>query len=765
MHHRRRVRGTLLTWSLAATLTALAFTGAARLGWAVRGGDVAIVSMVVAVVLLVLWIRRVRRMSARGLARELDERWALKARLESSVELAGLAMSTAQAQRVEATRHVAGRSPPGEWAWLSAWFVLAVSILFLTGEGVVLGWRGLGALLSGKNEDVVTVPSELSSLEAASTEAEVLDELNRGKLAGAIEWRSPASEITATAIEEVPLLAWVQTQTGVRAANLEMVVNGAKTFSRPLESAVWVRASESGGQEVAPSLFLDELGVKPFDIVSYQLVLELAGPSTVKVSSLPQFVQIRAVRRDVKLKGGSSELVALLMELKAAQLGLLKQNLELARETGAPAERAWEQENARVAREQEALGARVDHGISLARDAHAPALVASNFAAASDLMENASEQIAARENTPATAGQERALALLTELQQFIEPSMEGGPATPDPFGERQVFEVEPREETIAGRLELAAARQRANNARLVAEGGGPAVMEEQAAIVQELDALRTTEEFDADVSALVATAEKAAAEAQKQLAANDPAMARVPAAAAERALDQALAVQDKAGRAVAAMELDRLRRKLNAATRLSGVAQDESLREWRAAVRSAAVAQQRTGSAAAARELTALARRDGEPAVTLASAAAQVQVLLMPRGAALNRAIRPLRRVGEELVARRGGDDGLADLEMASQEAAWLTSVAATNDLSRRLTAQADALLRAASIEAAAGEAAGAMARELAGALERGTTAARDGTLRLFNPAEIDPRYRTAVETYFERLSREAQAPRKADAP
>jgi len=95
---------------------------------------------------------------------------------------------------------------------------------------------------------------------------------------------------------------------------------------------------------------------------------------------------------------------------------------------------------------------------------------------------------------------------------------------------------------------------------------------------------------------------------------------------------------------------------------------------------------------------------------------------------------------------------------MAAQEAVWLSGDEPTAALARAVAGKADDLIRR---SAAPGSAASAdamrQARQLADALAAGRSApTRDETLRHFDPEDVDPIYRRAVEDYFERLSREA---------
>lgn len=92
-----------------------------------------------------------------------------------------------------------------------------------------------------------------------------------------------------------------------------------------------------------------------------------------------------------------------------------------------------------------------------------------------------------------------------------------------------------------------------------------------------------------------------------------------------------------------------------------------------------------------------------------------------------------------------------------------MTGDVATIELAQQLAAQADALQRAGAGEGVKGREAGESAKQLATALEHGRPdESRDRIVRHFNPADVDPLYREAVESYFERLSRDPRRPAPA---
>lgn len=752
----RRVRRTPLVWAGAAALAAHAWTGAARLGWHGWSAHWGLVPAALALVILVCWFRRSRRLTETAVARELDTRWQLQARLETAVELADQESAVAAAQRAEAALQTSDRGATGAWTWRSGLALLAVTLAFFAVENVVVLIQSLRAR---------------AAIAAAASPKE--------ETRAAFIWKSPESQIMAMAIEEVSLTAYAESNTGFRSVSLEVEVNGEHMPSRPLDAAA---LAQSGGHDLEVSLYLDELGVKEFDVVSYHLsgVPATAEAKQAVVSAL-QFIQIRPVRRDLGLKPGTGDgvLISMIRQLKGTQMQLLQQTFTLAHASAIRNETTWQTENTRVATEQAALAVRAGEARALATKQGAPALATGNLEQTENLMKDAAGRIAEADTGRAAAPQHRAIALLAELEQLIGQAVGGAPVAADPFQDRQHFEIPPREATPAGELAALAQRQQQANQDREGNGTDPAGLgsgpaDEQAAIARDAAQLLQSGGLDDAVRAPLETAVAAAAKAAEQLKANDPLAAREPAAAAQAAFEQALTAQDQTGRSAALATLDEVRRSLNSASRADAPARTAALVRAHADLRATASQQQRHGSAEAARRFTLLAdavqapkgKSPEAPASApdtaervreLATAAARVQVELNRRATALNRTVRQLRRTQPLLAAGNSGPAAIADTELAAQEAEWLTPAPATTGLARELTAQAAALQRApgqpgAADLARAATTADALARALEQARDIGL---RDEIVRRFNAEDIDPVYREAVETYFERLSRE----------
>ena len=769
-HH--RARKTLLIWSAAAVLAAAAMIGAHRLGWFARGERWALAPAVLSAVLLGWWFRRASQLTRTAYARELDARWALRSRLETAVELSHDDSALAAAQRTEARQQLAGREHAGLAAWLTGLAAIVLILASLGVEGTALVIRSLRAK-----------PPAAVAAAAAKAKPPVPPEA-----LAAIEWKTPAREIKATAIEEVPLTAVADSTKGFRAVTLEVFVNGESNLSRTLDPAALGESAQPGAHELKPSLYLDETGAKPYDIVSYHLTGELHGSAPGRVVTSPlQFIQIRPAQTDVEQKGkinpDSAHMLSLLSSLKLAQLRLIEANFTLSRLADSKDDPSWQKENSSVATDQKNLAAKTDEARDFALSKNAPPLIAKNLGEARSLMINAAKSIDARANEDAAKPQGRALALITECEKLFGRLLNvDGPLPPpmpmdDPFHDAQIFKLQPRSETPAGQLEKLAERQREANRQLNSStggqptGGGSGGRAENE-IARDAEALARSGQLDSAAQQSTHDAAGAAAGAARQLAADDIQAAREPAGIALAALEKAVEAQERAGREIAIAGLDRARRVLNAASRNPNAGERGSqLVTVHHELQSAAAQQQRNGSAEAARQLATLAElmsaakipgtlskpNSAERAREAASAAARSQVALSVRATALNRAIRQLTRATPPANGTGLPPEAYADVEIASQEAEWLTSDTPTIELARHVSVQTSA------VQSPAGTPDKAKVRELADgaaqlakALETARSIGkRDEVVRRFNVEEIDPAYREAVETYFERLSRE----------
>jgi hypothetical protein len=794
----RRARSGLLLWALALAALATAVGLAPRLDWipgslALEAAHVVLV--LAAALVLVFWIRRARRLDAASLARRLDAELSLSARLEASAELAADPSALAAAQRADAAQHLATRPAPPATAWFSALATLALALLLLLTQLSLLGYRSL------RPAPDVALPAELPPDISAS-----------------LTWQTPESEIKATAIEEIPLSALAATKTGLRDLTLEIAVNGDPRLSLPFSPETLAKLSAPGEHRLEYDLYLDEVGVQEFDLVSYHLRAQRDTPAPAPVVASPlQFIQIRPAREDaLRMTGGpGASCVPLLIALKTAQLDLLKQNFLLAHAPLDRAETLWREENTRVGEEQTTLATRTAELRDLAIAEGMPPLLVDNLGLAMPLMLAASAQIKATKNEPAATPQGQALSLLVAAEKLLRKVVvEGGgrgaprstPPIADRFKDKQQFKLPPRAQTPAGELESLAQAQSEAAAEPAKDP-----LAEQAALAERLAKLEAAKSLDPAAREKAAQAARDAAEAARQLAAGDAEAARAPSAAAAQALREAAAAQEAAGLSAAQAELEKIRREINAAEHLADPAERAAaLAAAAEKLRAEAAQQQETGSAAAAKELAQAAAKtevaasdagasppkpappspsdanskaegqgQGEgpgsgpkppgsppspsnspgspPGSSLPSAsraAAQAQAALTPRDQALARAARQLNRAASPDTPAQ---TALTELELGADFASVLLADPTAEELVRILR---DNTRRD---ELPAGNAGvipenlrDPVARLIAMLEAARLGGGRDEQVRRFNPDDFDPAYRPAIEAYFEKLSRDA---------
>jgi hypothetical protein len=797
--HRRERFGPLL-WALALAALATAVGLAPRLDWLPEsiGLEIAHLLLVLASALvLILWFRRARRLRADELARRLDSRLSLSSRLESSAELATDPSALAAAQRADAAQHLATRPAPPATAWFAALATLALALLLLLSQLSILGYRSL------RTAPETTLPAALPP-----------------DISATLIWQTPESEIKATAIEEIPLSALAATKTGLRSLTLEISVNGSPRLSLPLAPDALAKLSAAGDHRIELDLYLDEVGVQEFDLVSYHLRAERDTPAPAPVvASALQFIQIRPAREDaLRVTGGpGASCVPLLIALKTAQLDLLKQNFILAHTSLDRAETLWREENTRVSEEQALLATRTAELRDLAIAEGMPPLLVDNLGLAMPLMLAASSQIKATQNEPAATPQGQALSLLVAAEKLLRKVVvEGGgrgtprstPPIADRFKDKQEFKLPPRDQTPAGQLESLAQAQ----AQAAAEPGKDPLAE-QAALADLLSKLAAAQTLDPAAQAKTAQAARDAADAAQQLAAGDAEAARAPATASAQALREAAAAQEAAGLAAARAELEKIRREINAAENLPDPAERAAALAAAAEnLRAEAAQQQQTGSAAAAKELAAAAQKTAKAAAAGAGAALAKAAPKPSPGNAKSEPPAEGQREGEgpgsgpkppgSTPSPSPGSSPSSAPAAASRAAAEAQAAITPRD--QALARAARQLNRAASPDTPAPTAraelqlgadfasvllADPTAEEIIRILRDNTRRddlpagddgvipenlrepvarlvalleaarlgdERDEQVRRFNPDDFDPAYRPAIEAYFEKLSRDA---------
>jgi hypothetical protein len=773
-----------LVWALACALLAALSAGASHFGWWTHAPAAGVAFVLGALVCLVVWFVRARRLTQEAIARRLDVEWKLSSRLESSHEVENVPGAFASALRADAARHVVARKTPFAPWWHGGLVLLLLAILLGVFESGILVWRAFGPT------PVVAQPVSIAPDISAS-----------------IEWHAPASEIKATAIEEIPLAARTSTATGFGQVTLEISINGRPLPSRPFEPALLERLARPGANAITLPLYLDELEAEPFDIVSYHLRAERLTPTpTPAITSPLQFIQIRPARDDVAAASGAgggnlppgarpvNELANLIGALKAAQLALLKQNFLLAHAPIPKTDSTWVTENTRIATDQTAFADKVVETRAFAVTEALPALVVDNLGQVEPLAREAASHITKTDNDAATPLQGRSLALIIELEKLLRKILasKGGkssPKNPDPFKDDQQFQLKPRKDTPAGQLEALAQKQdEQSNENASCPNGSSAqkgAAAKQADLAAKLDELTAAKKLDRSAQAAAERAARDAKQAAEQLNKADTAAARSPSAAAAQSLKEGVSAQEKAGRETALAQLNAARRALNESAPIPDpAARAARLQEIARQLGADARAQQETGSAEAARQLQAASLsaqkaaeaaakdRDQKPGASpgesvgqspgnssgqasattplenATATAAQAEAALTGHRTSIERALRQLDPGQGARVAHLQLGSQLADALLRTEQSAGLrrqiegglrpaSAVANNTPLPVELTGAVDQLrvMLQASL----------------------SSTARDETVRRYNPDDIPPAYRDAVESYFEHLSRETR--------
>lgn len=604
--HRRR-RHTTLVWALAFAVIAVALAGMDHLGWFKSGLLAGLACAAMASGLIIRWVIRARRIDTGAVARDLDSQWSLQARLEAAAELSGDQSAMAAAQRADTAAKLAGHRAPRALAWHAGQFVLIVALLLFLAESGIFGFR----ILFAKPAPVPPPPA--------------------ADISASIEWRSPESELKATAIEEIALVAAADSHTGFRAMSLEVSVNGEPRLSRLLDAATLAALAKPGPHPVKLPLYLDETGAVEFDMVAYHLRADrTTNPPSPVITSPLQFIQIRPAREDVgRMKAGAGkgklgELSSMIGALKGAQLALLKQNFLLAHAQISKTDKVWTEANTTVAADQKTLAGKVAEARTFAIAEELPTLVVDNLTQIIPLMEDASALIAKTSNEPAARPQGHVLGLLTELEKLIRKIIiEGGggggpppPKNPDPFKDDQRYKLPPRKDTAAGQLEQLAQDQTEQAKKTEPAPSSPSASapkppsaEDQAELARRADELAKNQQLSEAAQKAAAQAARDAAAAANQLKQGDVSAARAPAQAAAQTLSEAAAAQEKAGREAARAQLEAARRALDEAAREpDATTRAAKLDAIAAELQAAALAQQESGSAEAARQLQAAVR-------------------------------------------------------------------------------------------------------------------------------------------------------------
>jgi hypothetical protein len=756
-HHRRR-RLIWLVWALAA---ALAADAAVLLGREVASAVPALVGLGLAAAALAFvgtWLRRSVRLREADAARNLDQVWRLRARLESVWEMRDDGSGFAAGQRADATERIGDRRAPSVWPWRAAVAAVAVAVAALVGLALV------GRLNRPAPSPVPSVAAERTAPPPppSSVRSPLPPVAARAEPTEAIRWLAPNSRIQATAIEEIRLRAAVSVRSGLSGVGLNVSVNGAEPKGVAVPAELAAVLAQPGDHAIELALYLDEFALKPFDVVSYFLTADLAGPGAIRALRSPlQFIQIRRVP-DAAVDGPSSaaaaELVSRLFALQAAQMDLLDRNFRLVDSASAPRIPA----SAALGGKQGALAVdtRTLRGDLLRHNG--PADAARELDQAAAAMAGAGRAIAAGENAAAVPGQQDALAHLVACDRFLHRTKRGPPnAAANPFRDLEKFALPDRAKGEAGELEkLTAEQDRVVSDLSGAAGEGAArAGAAEPGLADRMQALAQGHDLSDGARAAAERAGREAGSAERRLAAGDAAGALPPAAAASAALHEAMNREYADARALALALLETERRALNRALGSPRAPEREStLRTVAEELRTGAVVQQEHGSTALAQGLLGLARQvariggvpDPAREQSTLRAAAAAQVAVAGVGDAIDRTVRQLDR-GRRSLGEGTADAGRADLQLAAQLARELLPSPAQQAAADRVAGEAPAA-------AVGGLADGAFQLQQAVRSLRGP-GGRDERVRRFSAEEIDPAYRAAVEAYFTALSRGAGTP------
>ena len=396
---------------------------------------------------VVLW--RARRRTLLRSAAELDAVWAAHNRLETAVALHDVENALAKAQREE-TEQFLRQSPAvsrSRWLPVSA---LLVALLAAAHMATLICWARSIQPMAKANKNVPQI--------GAQKKAEPTPPI------ASIEWRSPESETSASAIEEVPLTAEADSSTGLGYAVLEVEVNGAHRLTQPLPDDL----ATPGPHTLKPSIYLDQLDVKTYDVISYHVKAQRLGDASLPPTVSPvQFVEVKPVREDTFVCAGGdqpSKCFNYVTALKASQLRLMKDNFTLAHVEVSHTDSEWLNQNSRVGNDQSQLAGRADEVIAMMATNHYPEQILGLVKQSQPLMMDAGGKITRQENQPALAPQGQALAALTEVEKYLQNSVKLAgqstqPKAKDPFERPKNLELKTHPLTRAGKIDALAKAQ------------------------------------------------------------------------------------------------------------------------------------------------------------------------------------------------------------------------------------------------------------------------------------------------------------------
>jgi len=608
-----------------------------------------------------------RRKGVLQAAQVMDVRWQTKNRLETAAALSSAPDALARAQREETAGFVeqAHLQPRGvSLAWLGGLVALLVMAHLLVFASWARPWNGI---INGSHHNLAVKNEETAKPKPATDTTPP----------ASIEWNSPEEEIKAAAVEEVPLEAVADSASGFHDAVLEISVNGETKAHTPIELA---ELKTAGAHTIQTSIFMDQLGVKPYDIVSYSLHAQRNGiQKASETVSAVQFVEIKPLREDVHEcppTQNPGKCFNYITAIKSAQLRAMKENFVLAHSELSHDNDDWKDENQRVGGDQKTIAEKTGEVITLLASDGAPEEILGLIRQAKPEIADAAQKISVAENEPALAPQGKALALITQVEQYLGKSVRQGPSlvqkVPDPF-DKKALELKRRDMTPAGELEILAKEQARLADDLVTTNAGAEISatdskpdpekiigtsaQREQQINQRVGTLLDATNFPAEVTQHLAEGRKQAQMSMLSLDMDDVVAAREPAATSARELRVASDAMKRAAEQVAKNELaDTLRALSDAAG---------GARITPAQISDAAARQQATNVMNqvqnATRNLTEAARQQQE--MGSAQAAAQLKELVRALAAAdVQQALQQLREQPRDPDVARNAANKLQDL-------------------------------------------------------------------------------------------------------
>jgi len=494
---------------------------------------------------LVAW-RRGRR-SLLCSAAELDAALEASSRLETATALRDVNDPLARAQREETERFLDRTRVNSNHRPVLLLLRGEVLLLTLAHAATLLCWTRPWNLLEHKLDSSASA-KEKEQIETAS-----------------LEWKSPDSETTATEIEEVPLEAEANSTSGLRDVTLEVGVNGKKRLTQPLAGD---ELKHPGKHPIKTSLYLDQLEVKTYDMVSYHLRAQRQGRGKLPPTVSPvQFVQVKPMREDTFVCPGADKAVAskcfnYVTALKAAQLRLMKENFALAHAEIGHDHPEWAETNDRVGNEQDDLAGKTGEVVQILATNRVEPEIVTLVRQSQPLMKGAAGKIKDRQNEPALPPQAQALSYLTKVEKYFQNSIvlsgQSVMMARDPFERARNLELKEHLLTLAGKVDKLAAEQsklagdlaRTNASSSItmpaSEGkeskqGVGAFAKRQSEIKLGISELLDHEIMEPEALKHMQAGHDQASAAQASLERNDIPAAREPAATAARELRQTAA--------------------------------------------------------------------------------------------------------------------------------------------------------------------------------------------------------------------------------